>query len=90
MADWVEELNALGVAAAKICSIAEALRLPIARERDAVFPFVHPKAGEFRTVGTALVADGKPWRATLPPPTHGEHDEEVLGVPAAVNMAASM
>ena len=88
VAEWTAIFDQVGVLSAKICSIAEALRLPIAVERGAVFGFSHATAGDFRTVGTALFVDGAPWRASATPPVHGQDDAWLHEHLAAENRSA--
>jgi crotonobetainyl-CoA:carnitine CoA-transferase CaiB-like acyl-CoA transferase len=81
--EWIARLTAADVPCARIASVGEALESAQAASRDMVFDFAHPIAGPQRAVGTPFRADGSVWRSPLPPPSLGQHTEELLAEIAA-------
>lgn len=77
--EWVEIFRVGDVPAARVNSVGEALECDHAQARNIVFTYTHPRLGEVRTAGTPFLADGRVWRSLRPPPSLGEHNDEVLG-----------
>jgi crotonobetainyl-CoA:carnitine CoA-transferase CaiB-like acyl-CoA transferase len=79
--EWLDLLVAVGVPAARVNTVPEALAEPQALVREDVVEYEHPALGTVRTIRTALrlEADGKPLdRPPARGPFRGEHTEEVL------------
>lgn len=77
-AEWVETLVPRGIWAAPVLSLEEALADPAVQAAGAVEEIDHPVAGRLRLLRFPLeLSTG---RATVrrPPPTAGEHSEEIL------------
>lgn len=76
-AQWLEALEAHGVPAAPVQSVAEALAMAQVRARDMVVELNHPAYGSYQAVGNPLKLSGseQPPRAA---PTAGEHTMAVL------------
>jgi crotonobetainyl-CoA:carnitine CoA-transferase CaiB-like acyl-CoA transferase len=57
----------------------EALEDPQARHLELLVQAEHPTMGSFRTVRPPVTFDGARTTDVIPPPTLGEHNDEVLG-----------
>ncbi len=77
-AAWIGKLRTVGVPCGPINTVAEALNDPHTLARDMVRTVSHPAAGEFRMVGIPFRLKGTPATIRRPPPTLGQHTEEVL------------
>ncbi|WP_030902799.1 CaiB/BaiF CoA transferase family protein [Streptomyces sp. NRRL F-5126] len=77
-AHWAAELDAAGVPCAPIATVAEALEGEQARARGMVAEIDHPTAGRLRTLGSPLKLSATPPAVRTPPPTLGQHTEQVL------------
>jgi succinate--hydroxymethylglutarate CoA-transferase len=77
-AAWIEKLRAAGVPCGPINSVAEALNDPHTLARGLVRTVAHPAAGELKMVGTPYTLNGTPATIRRPPPTLGQHTDEVL------------
>ena len=67
------------VPAAPVWNLHQVFTSDLARHRGARWPMDHPTAGRIDTVGSPLQHMSEtPARPTLPPPTLGQHTEEVL------------
>jgi len=76
-AEWVRRLVPLGVVAAEVGTLSEALASDLTRSRQMVVALGDPAQG-LRAVASPLKFDGfTPQYA--PPPLLGEHREQVLG-----------
>ena len=75
--EWVALCEQWNVPGGPVNNIAEALADPQVRLRDMVVEIDHPEAGHYRTAGNPIKS-GSPDRFE-PPPTLGQHNEEVLG-----------
>jgi crotonobetainyl-CoA:carnitine CoA-transferase CaiB-like acyl-CoA transferase len=76
-AEWVRRLAPLGVVAAEVGTMAQALSSDLTRSRDMIVPLGDGTAS-LRAVGSPLKFDGYAPTYGLPP-LLGEHDAEVLG-----------
>jgi crotonobetainyl-CoA:carnitine CoA-transferase CaiB-like acyl-CoA transferase len=76
---WVKELGAAGVPCGPVNDLAEALRDPIVSERQVIATIPgHPAIPHLRTVDLPFRVDGKPLAEHRPPPTLGQHTEDLL------------
>jgi glutaryl-CoA transferase len=77
-ANWIVKLRAAGVPCGPINSVAAALEHPHTIARDMVHTVDHPTAGTLRMVGIPFTLNGTPATIRRPPPTLGQHTDEVL------------
>jgi crotonobetainyl-CoA:carnitine CoA-transferase CaiB-like acyl-CoA transferase len=79
MAEWVALCRDLDVPAAPVNSIADALNLEQALARGMTIEMQHPGASKpIKLVGSPLKLSGTPVVYHLPPPTLGQHTDEIL------------
>ena len=78
-AAWAEELSRVGIPAGAINSIDAALEHPQVRARDMVLSTEHPTAGTLRMTGSPIKLSRYVATVRRPPPTLGQHTDEVLG-----------
>ncbi len=74
----IEELNRAGVTCGPIYRIDEVFSDSQVLARRMVEEFIHPTAGRLKTVGFPLKFSSLEGRIRRPPPTLGQHTEEVL------------
>ena len=77
-AAWLALLDAAGVPAGPVNSLAEALEHPQTRARGMVVDLVHPEAGPTRAIGCPMHLSETPAEVTRAAPRLGEHTREVL------------
>jgi crotonobetainyl-CoA:carnitine CoA-transferase CaiB-like acyl-CoA transferase len=77
-AEWLAVLDAAGVPAGPVHSLAEALTHPHTLARRMVVETAHPQAGPTRALGCPIHFSETPARASRPAPLLGEHTREVL------------
>jgi crotonobetainyl-CoA:carnitine CoA-transferase CaiB-like acyl-CoA transferase len=58
--------------------VPEALEHPQVAAREMVVELEHPVAGKLKTLGSPLKLSGNPASIRCPPPTLGQHTDEVL------------
>lgn len=75
---WAEELARAGIPAGQINSIDAALVHPQVQARDMVLTTEHPTAGTLRMAGSPIKLARYTATVRRPPPTLGEHTDEVL------------
>ncbi len=75
---WLEILEANDIPCAPINSRDEALREPQVLQNQMVIPFDYPAAGAGITMGIPLKLSRAPGAVRRPPPTLGQHSDEVL------------
>ncbi|MGQ0751473.1 MAG: CaiB/BaiF CoA transferase family protein [Betaproteobacteria bacterium] len=75
---WLDKLTAAGIPCGRINSVAQALNAEHTAAREMVRPVQHPTAGEFRMLGIPFRFSGTPAAVRRPPPTLGQHTEQVL------------
>ena len=75
---WVDALAEIGVPCSPINSIAQLLDHPHTRETGILLDYVHPVAGALKGVAHPVQFSGAQREAGLPPPTLGQHTDEVL------------
>jgi crotonobetainyl-CoA:carnitine CoA-transferase CaiB-like acyl-CoA transferase len=78
VAFWIETLSQAGVPCSPINTIAQLLEHPHTDATGLVLDYEHPVGGPTKAVGQPIVLDDATRTAGLPPPTHGQHTEEIL------------
>jgi crotonobetainyl-CoA:carnitine CoA-transferase CaiB-like acyl-CoA transferase len=76
---WITKLQAAGVPCGRINSVAEALDDPHTAARRMVETVEHPTVGALRLLGIPFGLNGTPATVRRPPPTLGQHTDEILG-----------
>ena len=76
--EWLETLERAGIPAGVILDLEEAFDSPLAAQRMMMVEIDHPKAGRIKQVGAPWKIDGASSPIRLPPPTLGQHTDEVL------------
>jgi crotonobetainyl-CoA:carnitine CoA-transferase CaiB-like acyl-CoA transferase len=76
---WLERLRAFGLPCEPIQTLDQVLADPQVRARQMVVPVEHPTAGRLEMIGVPFKLSGTPAGIFLPPPTKGEHTDEILG-----------
>jgi len=74
----IAKLHSAGVPAGEVRSVSAAFESEAAVLRDVVVSTPHKLIGEFRSVRSPLRLSGTPPVDPLPPPTIGEHTEDIL------------
>jgi crotonobetainyl-CoA:carnitine CoA-transferase CaiB-like acyl-CoA transferase len=77
-ADWLARLDKAGVPAGRIKTVDEVCESAHLRARDMIVDLPHPTAGTVRTMGVPIRLHGTPGVADIPPPTLGQHTEQIL------------
>jgi len=77
-AAWVGALEAAGVPCGPINTLAQAYAEPQAGARGMKVKLQHPVAGEVTLAGSPMKFSATPVQPELPPPTLGQHAEEIL------------
>src|SRR6202163_2917526 len=77
-AAWAEELSRVGIPAGPINGVDAALAHPQVRAREMVLTTEHPTAGTLRMAGSPIKLSRYTATVRRPPPTLGEHTDEVL------------
>jgi len=75
---WIPKLQAAGVPCGRINSVSRALDDPHTAARRMVETVEHPTIGGLRLLGIPLTLHGTPATVRRPPPTLGQHTEEIL------------
>lgn len=75
---WEEELNAAGIPAGQVLSVAGALGHPQYVQRDQIATFALADGREVRMVRTGVKMDGAPLTVDRPPPELGADSDEIL------------
>ena len=76
-AEWCRRLEAQDVPHAPMYDTSEALEDPQARHLQLLVSAMHPEMGLFRTVRSPVSYDGRHSLDLVPPPTLGQHNDEV-------------
>jgi crotonobetainyl-CoA:carnitine CoA-transferase CaiB-like acyl-CoA transferase len=76
---WVEALNAKDVPSGDILSLEAALRQPQAQHREVLHKVTVPGHGEVEVFGLTARFEKTPGTVDTPPPTLGEHNQQVYG-----------
>ncbi len=77
-AQWIEQLEAVGVPCGPINDIAEVFDNPQVRARGLAFELPHPSAGKVTLVRSPMRLSATPAGSALAPPLLGQHTDEVL------------
>lgn len=76
--EWLARLGEAGVPASPVQSVEEVVNDPHAAARDMFVKLQHPTAGEITVTGIPVKFSETPGAVMTPPPTLGQHSEEVL------------
>lgn len=76
---WADELSRVGIPAGPINNVGSALEHPQVTARDMVLSTEHPTAGTLRMTGSPIKLSRYTATVRRPPPTLGEHTDDVLG-----------
>jgi formyl-CoA transferase len=77
-AEWLTRLDAEGIPCGPINSLKEVFTMPQVKARDMLVPMEHAGIGDLKLVSSPLKFSETPVGYRLPPPTLGEHTQEVL------------
>jgi succinate--hydroxymethylglutarate CoA-transferase len=75
---WIEKMQAVGVPCGRINTVAQAFTEPHTAARRMIETVVHPTIGELRMLGIPFKFGGTPATVRHPPPTLGQHTDEIL------------
>ncbi len=75
---WLAVLATHDIPAGRVQPLADFMKDPAVLHHDMVREYDHPEAGRLRLMGQPLVFHDTPTRDPGPPPTLGEHTDEVL------------
>lgn len=75
---WLEALDAKGIPAGRVRSVAEALQNPQVEGRNMLLETEHPVIGRLKMIGNPVKLSGAVEGSCLAPPLLGQHTEEVL------------
>ena len=76
--EWVRIMEEAGVPCGRIRTIDQVLKDPHAQVREMVVEKEHPTAGMIKLIGVPTKLSLTPGDVILPPPTLGQHTEEIL------------
>jgi crotonobetainyl-CoA:carnitine CoA-transferase CaiB-like acyl-CoA transferase len=77
-AEWLEILAAHDIPAAPVKTVLEFMDDPAVQHHDMVHEYDHPEVGRLRLMGQPLLFTDTPTRDPGPPPTLGQHTDQVL------------
>ena len=77
-AEWVKIMETAGVPCGRIRNIEQVLTDPHVAVREMVVEKQHPTAGMIKLIGVPIKLSLTPGDITLPPPTLGQHTDEIL------------
>ncbi len=75
---WIDRMNAAGVPAGEINDIGQVFRDPQVRHLKLAQPVVSQERGDIELIGQPIHMSRTPSHITAPPPTAGQHTEEIL------------
>jgi crotonobetainyl-CoA:carnitine CoA-transferase CaiB-like acyl-CoA transferase len=76
--EWLKQLEAAGVPAGRIRTVAEVCESEHLKARGMVVRLPHASAGHVTVMGVPIRLDATPGAVTTPPPRLGEHTDSVL------------
>ncbi|HXG16660.1 MAG TPA: CaiB/BaiF CoA-transferase family protein [Calidithermus sp.] len=76
--EWLKRLEAAGVPAGRIKSVAEVCESEHLKARGMIVRLPHPTAGTVTVLGVPVRLHATPGAVTAPPPVLGQHTEQVL------------
>jgi formyl-CoA transferase len=76
--EWLKDWEAAGIPCGRVRTVAEALDLPQVAARGLLVDVDHPVAGTGKYVGSPIHLSDAGRSSRRPPPTLGQHTEEVL------------
>ena len=76
--DWIALFTEAGIPCGAVRDLAEVFSDPQIVERAMVVALNHPVAGAIRALGVPVKLDDTPGSVRTPPPTLGQHTEEIL------------
>ena len=76
--EWIDQLEAVGVPCGPINDLADVFDHPQVKARGMAIDMIHPAAGTVKLVRSPMKLSATPAEAALPPPTLGQHTDEVL------------
>jgi crotonobetainyl-CoA:carnitine CoA-transferase CaiB-like acyl-CoA transferase len=85
--EWLALLEAAGVPCGPINDLAQVFADPQVRHRGMEVRAPHPAAGEVRMVANPMKFSATPIAHDTPPPTLGQHTDEVLGAVLGMDVA---
>jgi crotonobetainyl-CoA:carnitine CoA-transferase CaiB-like acyl-CoA transferase len=77
-AEWLEILAAHDIPAAPVKTVLEFMDDPAVQHHDMVHEYDHPEVGRLRLMGQPLLFTDTPTRDPGPPPTLGQHTDQIL------------
>jgi crotonobetainyl-CoA:carnitine CoA-transferase CaiB-like acyl-CoA transferase len=77
-ADWLAELERLGIPSGPVLSIGDMHKHPQTLAREMISAVEHPVAGRVETIGLPVKFSATPGAVLTPSPLFGEHTREVL------------
>jgi crotonobetainyl-CoA:carnitine CoA-transferase CaiB-like acyl-CoA transferase len=77
-AEWLEILAKHDIPAGPVKTVQEFMNDPAVQHHDMVHEYDHPEVGRLRVMGQPLLFAGTPARDPGPPPTLGQHTDEVM------------
>ena len=75
---WLEKFKAAGIPCGRINSVTQALADPQTQARHMVETVTHPTIGDLKLPGIPIKFAGTPSSVRRPPPTLGQHNDEIL------------
>ena len=87
-AHWIDALSLAGVPCGLVRDLEAALTDPQLLARDMVQTLTHPIAGAIQALGVPIKLSDTPGQIRMPPPTLGQHTEEVLAGDLGLDGAA--
>jgi len=76
--EWLKSLEAAGIPCGRVRTVAEALQNPQLAARGLLVERDHPRAGRGKYLGSPIHLSDAQRASALPPPTLGQHTDEVL------------
>ena len=77
-AEWIDRLNAAGVANGEVRDIGQMLNDPQLAARNMIETLMHPTIGATRVIGAPIKLSKDPASVRTPPPVLGQHTDAIL------------